>query len=72
MILPVWRHSAAYQAYCARGLGAQAQHLGKRGMSYHGAVIYVNRDAATTTCSVQGLEPSKYTIRTRRITLTSW
>ena len=35
----------------------QQQHFGKRGMSYHGAVLYVSRGATTTACSLAGLVP---------------
>ena len=39
----------------------QQQHFGKRGMSYHGAVIYVSRGAVTTAWSLDGLLPDAST-----------
>jgi hypothetical protein len=37
----------------------QELHFGKRGMSYHGAVIYVNREATSATVRLPGVEVKK-------------
>jgi hypothetical protein len=39
----------------------QQQHFGKRGMSYHGAVLYVSRGAVTIAWSLDGLLPDAST-----------
>ncbi len=38
----------------------QQQHFGKRGMSYHGTALFVNRAARSENCDVSAMAPTKH------------
>jgi hypothetical protein len=44
-----------------RHRATQEQYYGKRGMSYHGAAVFISRKAKSDACAVAHLEPDDHT-----------